>query len=293
MYEQHFGLQVKPFSLSPDPRFLFFSKRHAQAYSMLEYGVAEQVGFALITGEVGSGKTTLLRKLVAQLDDSANIAVLSNTHRGMDQIVPSVLDAFGAPLESLPDQEALYYRLFTDFLSAEYAKGRRSVLVIDEAQNLSVSALEQLRLLSNINVDGHLMLQTILIGQPELRSTLNKPELRQFAQRISVDFFLPRLSMEESVRYIEHRINVAGGSPDLFDEDAKKALAFIAHGLPRMINNLADMALVYAFGEQALRVTKTTVLDVYKDKRRGGILPMRAVKQTVRSPEKPLERVSG
>lgn len=280
MYEQHFQLQTKPFSLSPDPRFIYFSKRHAQAYAMLEYGISEQVGFAVITGEIGSGKTTLMRKMIAALGDDINLGLISNTHQGMEQIVPLVLDAFGAPLAELPEQETLYYRVFTDFLVAEYNRGRRSLLVIDEAQNLSVRALEQLRLLSNINVDGHLLLQTILIGQPELRETLQRPELKQFAQRISVDYFLPRLSKEESVDYINHRLSVAGAPCSLFSGEAKLMLAYMSKGLPRVINNLADMSLVYAFGDGASFVDKATVVDVVRDKALGGILPMQTLSKS-------------
>ena len=151
--------------------------------------------------------------------------------------------------------------------------------MIDEAQNLSVKALEQLRLLSNINVDGHVLLQTVLIGQPELRDTLKAPELKQFAQRISVDYFLSRLTNKEALQYIDFRIQVAGGDPELFDQKAKHLIVFLAKGLPRVINNLADMALVYAFGEGFKQVTKSIVLDVLRDKERGGILPIASLEE--------------
>ena len=279
MYEAFFGLNEKPFSLSPDPRFLFLGRRHEQAYAMLQYGIHEQVGFSVITGEIGSGKTTLMRKVIEAIDDGVNIGIVSHTHHGMDQIIPIVLDSFGVSSDSLSQHESLHYRTFTAHLKAEYLNGRRSILVIDEAQNLSVKALEQLRLLSNINVDGHVLLQTVLIGQPELRDTLKAPELKQFAQRISVDYFLCRLTNKEALQYIDFRIQVAGGDPELFDQKAKHLIVFLAKGLPRVINNLADMALVYAFGEGLKQVTKSIVLDVLRDKERGGILPIASLEE--------------
>ena len=279
MYEAFFGLNEKPFSLSPDPRFLFLGRRHEQAYAMLQYGIHEQVGFSVITGEIGSGKTTLMRKAIEAIDDGVNIGIVSHTHHGMDQIIPIVLDSFGVSSDSLSQHEYLHYRTFTAHLKAEYLNGRRSILVIDEAQNLSVKALEQLRLLSNINVDGHVLLQTVLIGQPELRDTLKAPELKQFAQRISVDYFLSRLTNKEALQYIDFRIQVAGGDPELFDQKAKHLIVFLAKGLPRVINNLADMALVYAFGEGFKQVTKSIVLDVLRDKERGGILPIASLEE--------------
>lgn len=274
MYEAHFGMQVKPFSLSPDPRFLFLGKRHAQAFAMLQYGIQEQLGFAVITGEVGTGKTTLLRKLLQELDERDNVALVSHTHRGLRTVIPTVLDGFGILDAQVPPEPAMQFRYFVNFLVQQYALGRKSILIIDEAQNLTVNALEQLRLLSNVNSDGHLLLQTVLIGQPELKDKLQMPELRQFAQRISVDFFLPKLGESESVDYINHRLSVSGASADVIEDEAKVALAKAGKGIPRMINNLADMALVYAFGEGKPSVDLNTVNDVLNDKIESGILPI-------------------
>ena len=274
MYEKHFKLSTKPFSLSPDPTFLYLGKRHSQAYAMLDYSIKEHVGFAVVTGEVGAGKTTLIRKLLSELDDTDNVALISHTHQNMTQLIPSVLEAFCVVADEFPDEESLQYRFFVDFLISQYTKGRRSILIIDEAQNLSIGGLEQLRLLSNVNVDGHLLLQTILVGQPELRDKLKKPELHQFAQRISVDFFLPQLSQNEAIEYINHRLQVAGGHQDIFEQNAKVIIAHASKGLPRMINNLCDMALVYAFGELKKQVDVETVFDVVRDKEESGIFPM-------------------
>lgn len=241
---------------------------------MLEYGLSENMGFIVISGEVGAGKTTLVRKLLDEQLYEANVALVSHTHPKLESVIPTVLDAFGLAPEQQPDSEAVAYRCFVDYLLEQYRKGEQTVLIIDEAQNLPLVALEQLRLLSNVNADGHLLLQTILVGQPELRDKLRLPELRQFAQRISVDYYLPSLSSEEAVAYIDHRLNVAGGSPDLIEAKAKAALAFASRGVPRLINNLADLAMVYAFGEGKTAVDAAVVRDVIRDKKRGGILPM-------------------
>src|SRR3990167_5642713 len=155
MYEKHFNLRCKPFSLSPDPAFLFLGRRHAQAYAMLEYAVHEQVGFAVITCEVGAGKTTLVRKLLSDMDDADQVGLVSHTHENLKSIIPAVLDAFALLGKEAPKDEAGRYRYFVQYLVDRFAAGQRCILIIDEAQNLSLAALEQLRLLSNVNADGH------------------------------------------------------------------------------------------------------------------------------------------
>lgn len=283
MYEKHFNLRCKPFSLSPDPAFLFLSRRHAQAYAMLEYAVHEQVGFAVITGEVGAGKTTLIRKLLSECFCDP-VGLVSHTHENLKSVVPSVLDAFGLLGKDVPRDEAGRYRYLVEFMVEKYAQGKRCLLIIDEAQNLSLAALEQLRLLSNVNSDDNLLLQTILVGQPELRDKLRRPELRQFAQRISVDFFLPTLSQEDALLYIDHRLLTAGGSPELIAESAKQLIVSHTNGLPRLINNLCDMALVYAFGEGLHDVSDSIVRQVLLDKEESGLLPLMSFLPEVSGP---------
>jgi type II secretory pathway predicted ATPase ExeA len=246
---------------------------HARAHAHLVYGLAQREGFVIVTGEVGAGKTTLIRKLLAEMDEREVVALVSHTHANLKSVLPMVLDAFGVHTRAVEDESGRY-RDFVQFLIDRYAGGKRCVLIIDEAQNLSLAALEQLRLLSNVNADDNLLLQTILVGQPELRAKLRRPELRQFAQRISVDFFLPTLSHDEAILYIEHRLVTAGGPPELFTDSAKQLIATATNGLPRLINNLADMALVYAFGEGKTAVDEAIVRDVLADKEQSGILPL-------------------
>ena len=198
MYKAFYGFKEKPFSLLPDPGFLYLSKNHRMALAMLEYGFLNQAGFTVITGEIGSGKTTLIRHLLGEIarDQIVTVGLVSNTHRSFGELLQWVLLAF--KLEYRGKEKVELYQTLADFLSREFDQGRRTVLIIDEAQNLSVQSLEQLRMLSNINADKDQILQLILIGQPGLRETLRLPELEQFAQRIAVDFHLQPLDLQET-----------------------------------------------------------------------------------------------
>src|SRR5271170_71607 len=248
MYERHFGFTCKPFALTPDPAFMYLSRQHAMAMTMLEYGLASQAAFSLLTGDIGSGKTTLIRRLLRGLGNQVAVGLISNTHGRFKSIQGWALSALGiAPAD---DSDIAKYEALVDSFVREYAGGRRTLLILDEAQNLSVEVLEELRLLSNVNSETDLILQIMLVGQPELRDKLERPELRQFAQRVSVDFHLERLSFAEALAYFKHRLTVAGGDPNLFHPEA---LAFIharAGGIPRLMNQLCDLSLVYAFAEQ-------------------------------------------
>jgi type II secretory pathway predicted ATPase ExeA len=269
MYESFYGLREKPFSLTPDPAFLYPTRSQLMALTLLEYGLANHAGFSLVTGEVGSGKTTLIRHWLNQLDKSAVVGLITNTNRSFGKLLQWVCVAFG--LEHKGKDDAALYETFVEFLVSQYGRGRRVTLIVDEAQNLDLAMLEELRVLSNINADKHLVLQTFLVGQPELRETLKQPALRQFAQRISVDYHLPVLSLIEAYHYVRHRLQVAGGNADLIRGDAIHAAHAAAGGVPRLINQLCDTALVYAFAEQLPCVEAPLMNQVIADRQRGGL----------------------
>jgi type II secretory pathway predicted ATPase ExeA len=264
MYERHFGFKNKPFALTPDPAFLYRSRQHVMAMTMLEYGLESQAAFSLLTGEIGSGKTTLLRQMIRSLGDRVMVGLITHTHARFQSIHGWALSALGiAPAD---DSDIAKYEALIDSFVKEYGRGRRTMLILDEAQNLSVDVLEELRLLSNVNSEKDLILQILLVGQPELRTTLGRPELRQFAQRISVDFHLRPLDLIETHGYIRHRLAVAGGDPNIF---LPRSVAFIharTGGVPRLLNQLCDMALVYGFAEGVTRIDAELVAQVVNER---------------------------
>ena len=283
MYEAFYGLKEKPFTILPDPGFLYLGQVHSMAYSMLEYGVVNRAAFTVITGEIGSGKTTLVRHLLNGLGRDARVGLISNTQRDFGELLQWVLLAFGLDFRAKTKIEL--YDTFTKFLIAEYGAGRRTLLIIDEAQNLDAGTLEELRMLSNINADKDQLLQMILVGQPGLRDQLHRPELVQFAQRISVDYHIKPLSLVEGIRYIHHRVRVAGREEPLFANPAAALIHRAARGLPRRINILADLALVYAFCEEAPRVDRTLVYNMVKELAANRSLQLSGVKVRDRSTE--------
>ena len=269
MYEQFFGLSEKPFSIQPDPSFLYWGRTHRLAYAMLEYGVLNHAGISVVTGEVGCGKTTLIHRLLDQLSDSHTVALLSNVQAGRGDLLSWVLMSFGQPFDST-SHVALFSQLQSFFIG-EYAKGKRIVLIIDEAQNLSIDMLEELRLLSNINAGKDQLLQLILVGQPQLKDVLNQPELLQLTQRVGSDFHLTPLSREEVQAYIETRLSIAGCRRRIFTERAIDQIAEQSRGVPRVINVIADTALVYAFSAEDLVVGVETIRNVIRDKKAYGV----------------------
>lgn len=271
MYEKFYGLREKPFSLLPDPTFLYPSEKHSMALVLLEYGLSNQTSFSVITGGIGTGKTTLIRQLLSQLDRDFTVGLISNTHRSFGELLQWVLLAFNLEYTGT-DKVGMYQRL-VDFLIGEYAKNRRTVLIIDEAQNMAPETLEELRMLSNINADKDQILQIILVGQAGLRDTLRRPDLEQFAQRIAVDYSLEPLNLDETRGYIRHRLQVAGGDPDIFDTAASEAVYRHSGGTPRLINQICDTALVFGYAEQAAQIHAALVNDVVQEKLKGGIFP--------------------
>ena len=268
MYESYYGLDEKPFSLLPDPAFLFMAKKHSMALSMLEYAVVNECPISVITGEIGSGKTTLIRYLLNRFDESVSVGLINNTHKSFGNLLQWVSLAYELPYQD--KQEVTLYQQFVDFLIGEYAASRRTVLIVDEAQNMDADTLEELRVLSNVNADKHNVLQLVLVGQPELRRTLRRPELEQFVQRVGVAYHLGRLAAEETSQYIGHRIETAGGDPEIFTPVAKRFIHHRSRGIPRIINSLCDMALVYGFAEQIPIIDIELVHEMINDKMKGG-----------------------
>lgn len=271
MYEAFFNLKNKPFSLLPDPDFLFLSSRHAIGLSLLEYSLTGQAGFCVITGEIGSGKTTLVRAFLGRVGRDFTVGLISNTHHGLKDIAAWSLAAFGQKANGTHPSET--YQQLMEYLIAEYGAGRQCILIVDEAQNLSIEVLEELRLLSNINSGKDLLLQIVLVGQPELLEKLRRPELSQFAQRIAVSHHLTPLPYAETRRYIEHRVKVAGSDRPLFTEMAMGAIQYFSGGIPRLINSICDMALVYGFADETPVIGEDLVFRVVSDRQLSGIAP--------------------
>jgi general secretion pathway protein A len=270
MYEAHYGFKEKPFTIQPDPDFLFLSDRHSMAYTMLEYGVQNRAGFSVICGDIGCGKTTLLRHLINNLGDELTVGIVYNTHQDMDDLVSWIMMAFDQPYEG--KSYLALFDAFQQFLIKVYVANKRAVLIIDEAQNLSPKALESLRMLSNINADKDQLLQVILVGQPELRTVLRRPDMKQFFQRVSVDYFIPPLKPAEVAKYIHHRLHTAGRDEPLFTSSAIRLICTQTQGVPRSINILCDTALVYGYSASAQKIDVGIVRKVIKDKSEFGVL---------------------
>ncbi len=255
MYTSFFGLSEKPFAITPDPRYLFMSARHAEALAHLLYGITEAGGFIQLTGEVGTGKTTVVRSLLERMPGHADVAVILNPQLSPLQFVLTICEELGIFLReddttSLKDLIDILNRRLLD----AHSKGRRVVVIVDEAQNLSTETLEQVRLLTNLETASQKLLQIILIGQPELRVVLDRVELRQLAQRITGRYHLDPLSKPETASYVNHRLRVAGANGEIFTDSALREVHRLSGGIPRIINVICDRALLGAFTQETHRV---------------------------------------
>jgi general secretion pathway protein A len=271
MYEAYYGLREKPFTILPDPDLIYWGNMHRMAFTMLEFGVTNNAGFTVITGAIGSGKTTLLRFLLKKLSANVTMGLISNSPQGRQELLQWILMSFSQPFDG--DYPTLFKRL-QDFLYRQHASRRRTILIIDEAQNLGLEALEHLRMLSNINADKHQILQLIIVGQRQLRELLLDPQLHQFAQRISADFHLQPLNESEVANYIAFRLQAAGAKRIMFTLDAAAKIAQASGGIPRMINILCDTALVYGFANSLQTISSELVSEVIADKQQFSILPL-------------------
>ena len=256
MYSAYFGLTENPFSLTPDPRFLFMSQRHREALAHLLYGMGERGGFVLLTGEVGTGKTTLCRSLLEQVPEGVEVALVLNPKQTALELVASLCDELNVSYPPATESLKVLIDLLNLHLMEIHAKGRRTVLIIDEAQNLSTDVLEQVRLLTNLETTTQKLLQILLIGQPELQTMMAQPELRQLGQRITARYHLPPLLLNETAAYIQHRLEVAGCKRNLFTKGTLHLVHRLSGGVPRLINTICDRALLGAYAKQRDRVNR-------------------------------------
>ena len=264
MYEEFFQFKEQPFSLTPDPRFIYLSPGHQEALEHMLYGVNQRRGFILISGNIGAGKTTLTRLLIDKLEDQAQVALIFNTFLNEIELLRSINREYGLRADCSSREELV--QILNSFLIRQLSSGGNAVLVLDEAQNLSVPVLEQVRMLSNLETDSRKLIQIILVGQPELAKTLSRPDLAQLNQRITVRCHLGPLGLEDTVRYIHHRLSVAGPhSPARFDAKTFGLIHRFSEGVPRRINALCDRALLVAFSKGSHRITRAFIRQAQRE----------------------------
>lgn len=267
LYTRYFGFSERPFTLLPDPDFMFWSRGHSRAFTVLEYGLVTRAPLTVVTGEVGTGKTTLVQALLNQVQDNMTVALISNAQGGRGDLLRWILNAFEMKTRPGADYVELF-QTFQDFVIDEYASGKGVVIVIDEAQNLSPPILEELRMLTNINSNKDELLQLILVGQPELREVINRPDLRQFRQRITAAYHLEPLDFDNTCAYIKHRLLHVGGTGNEITHPAMREIFEHSHGIPRIINKTCDIALVYAAASNRPKVG----LEIFRDLKADGVL---------------------
>ncbi len=279
MYNHYFHLKGAPFSIAPDPRYLFMSERHREALAHLLYGIGSGGGFVLLTGEIGAGKTTVCRCFMEQIPEHCRLAYIFNPRLSVEELLQSVCDEFGI---ALPAGEGAGLKAHVDainrYLLESHAQGLNNVLVIDEAQNLSAEVLEQLRLLTNLETNERKLLQIILIGQPELRTMLARPELEQLAQRVIARYHLGPLSEPETGAYVAHRLAVAGAGGQPFPPALTPQVHALTHGVPRRINLLCDRALLGAYVENSPQVTRVILKKAAEEVFAGEAAPRRSLR---------------
>jgi putative secretion ATPase (PEP-CTERM system associated) len=265
MYKNFYHLKEKPFSIVPSSGNIFLSSKHSQALTHLEYGIRENIGFILLSGDIGTGKTSLIQHMLKTCSQEMEVAIIFNTNTSPEELIKLILAEF--EIKEISDDKAANLDRLNTFLIEQYALGKRILLIIDEAQNLSWAALEEVRMLSNLHAEDASLLQIILVGQPELRRTIHEPRLEQLAQRIAVAFHLGPLNLEETNSYIRHRLSKAGSEDlELFEDEAVKLIFEETKGIPRSINILCDAALVYGYAEDSKIIRVEIVNQVISDR---------------------------
>lgn len=267
MYEHFFGLSEKPFNITPDPKYFFSSPKHREALDSLIYAIHDRRGFVVITGEIGSGKTITCRTLLTRLNKSTKVAMITNTHLTNKQLILNILEEFNVPVAEGDKYQLL--KQLNEFLLDEYAQDNEVVLIIDESQNLSKQALEEVRMLSNLETEKAKLIQIILMGQPELKDKLYHKRLAQLRQRIAIHYHLSPLTKEETRTYIRHRLSQAcedqSQTPELFADDAIDLVFKYSDGVPRLVNIICDNSLLTAYANDQRHVTAEIVHDALKD----------------------------
>ena len=269
MYEAFYGLKRRPFLTVPDPEFLYWSDTHRLAITMLRYGILSRAPITVVTGDVGAGKTTLIRHLMAEIPEDLTLGLISNMQRGRGELLHWAMLSLDQEIRD--EQYVQTFRRFQDVLIERYAEGRRVVLIIDEAQNLSHAQLEELRMLTNINAEKDELLQLILIGQPKLRELLNRPELEQLVQRISADYHLGPLSLSEARAYISQRLQIAGAKQMIFPTRSCELIFEATRGVPRLINILCDLCLVHGYSEECFQIEEDLIREFLTETAKRGI----------------------
>src|SRR5918995_200059 len=271
MYERFYQLRERPFALSPDPEYLYPSRVHQEALDYLRYGLESQAGFIVITGEIGSGKTTLLQALLRNLDNQTTVGRIVNTMLEPRELLETIMIDFG--LDPAGKSKPLLLRDLSQYLVDQRLAGRLVLLVIDEAQNLGLGALEELRMLSNLETEKSKLVQIVLVGQPNLRDKLAAPELEQLRQRITVSYHLEPLDVEETANYINHRLRRAAlGAPLEFPREVTDVIHARSRGVPRIINVICDAALVFGYAEERRQIDMTLISDVLSELEMTGVL---------------------
>jgi general secretion pathway protein A len=267
MYEKFYHLKEKPFNNNPDPRFFYPSPKHAEALDRLQYAILERKGFVVVTGEIGAGKTTVCRALLNRLDDDNNeICVITNTHLNAKELIMAILEDLRVPYKSGTKIKLLAQ--LNDYLIKQMQENKSVILIVDEAQNLTPSVLEEVRMLSNLETDTDKLIQIVLMGQPQLREKLKLRELEQFRQRIAVHYHLYPLSREEAYGYVRHRLGVAsanGSAQSIFTPEALDVMHGFARGIPRLINYSCDNALLSGFVYEKKSIDKEMMLEVVNE----------------------------
>ncbi|MGB5619980.1 MAG: AAA family ATPase [Desulfobacterales bacterium] len=269
MYEEYFGFKEKPFNIAPDPDYLYLSRKHQNAITSLDFGLVDDAGLILFTGDIGTGKTTLIHHILRKIGVDFTVAVVFNTNVDVDQLLGIILQEFGLNADS--DNKAAAIKTLSRFLIDLRSRNKRPLLIIDEAQSLSLDALEEIRLLSNLQDGSTMLLQIMLVGQPELKDRLKSPSMASLTQRIAVNYHLKPFEREETAQYIAHRLKTAGGRTDLFTDAAIDRVHRMTHGIPRSINILCHAALVYGFADDLTTIDVPVLEEIMSDTQDSGI----------------------